>query len=319
MSNQTTFVAALMATTLLAGGIAAAAEHAEHQGAVAAQLTKTEQDFGKLSADGARAYQEMALTRVAIFEGNTGEAKKLVGEAEAALNKAKGDDANFIKADDSVAKAPGAASQSASQGKDWLPVNGVISLDEDYTANPTKTNAVAEANEHLRKGYRKAAVEKLKLADVGMSVVQALLPLQQTITNVHQASTLIDQGKFYEGSQELRKVQASARYEVATYIAGSGGKVTYSHMADLKGPQAGQQTATQTPIVTANGPEPYSAPDPQYAPMTSEPVFHAPAPSHVSLSDNQTVQGPAAGPEPYSAPVPQYKPMTSEPVFQQTK
>ena len=52
--------------------------------------------------------------------------------------------------------------------------------------------------------------------------------------------------------------------------------------------------------------------------MTSEPVFHAPTPSHVSLTDGQTAQGPAAGPEPYSAPDPQYKPMTHEPVFHQT-
>ena len=70
----------------------------------------------------------------------------------------------------------------------------------------------------------------------------------------------------------------------------------------------------------AQGPEPYSAPTPQYAPMTSEPLVQktttAPAPV---LTDNGTTNGPAAGPEPYSAPTPSYQPMTSEPVLQPEK
>ena len=263
----------------------------------------------------------MALTRLAIFDGHPDQAKKLVDEADSALSKAKGDNAVFIKADTALAKAPGSTDQTAPQAKQWLPVDGVVTLTEDYSANPAKTKAVAEANEHLRKGDRQAAIEKLKVADVGMSVVQAVLPLQPTIADVHQAATLIDQGKFYEGSQELRKVQASARFDVATYVAGSGGKVTYSHMTDVKSVAAAQHAPGQQPANTAmaNGPEPYNAPDPQYKQMTSEPKFQAPPPSHVSLTDGQTVQGPAAGPEPYSAPDPQYQPMTHEPVFHQPK
>ena len=233
-------------TTLLASGIAvAASEQHQQDNAASGKLTKTEQDFGKLSADGARAFQDLALTRLAIFEGHADQAKKLAGEADAALNKAKGDEATFIKADSSLSAPPQAAGQSATPAKEWLPVDGVISLDEDYSASPAKAKAVAEANEHLRKGDRKAAIEKLKLADVGMSVVQEILPLRQTIADVHQAATLIDQGKFYEGSQALRKVQASARFDVATYVAGSGGKITYAHMSDAKALDAGQKAATQ--------------------------------------------------------------------------
>ena len=246
MSHQTTLLATLMATTLLASSIAvAASEQHQQDNAASGKLTKTEQDFGKLSADGARAFQDLALTRLAIFEGHADQAKKLAGEADAALNKAKGDEATFIKADSSLSAPPQAAGQSAAPAKEWLPVDGVISLDEDYSASPAKAKAVAEANEHLRKGDRKAAIEKLKLADVGMSVVQEILPLRQTIADVHQAATLIDQGKFYESSQALRKVQASARFDVATYIAGSGGKITYAHMSDAKALDAGQKAATQ--------------------------------------------------------------------------
>ena len=39
-------------------------------------------------------------------------------------------------------------------------------IDEDYTADQTKSAAVADANKSLKKGDRKAAMDKLKLADM---------------------------------------------------------------------------------------------------------------------------------------------------------
>ena len=218
-----------------------------------------------------------------------------------------------MQAERSLATEPGAKpTQDAAQSTLWLPVDGVISLDEDYTASPAKTKAVAEANEHLHKGDRKAAMEKLKLADVGMSIVQEVVPLQQTITDVHQAATLMNAGKYFEGSQALRNIQSSARFEVATYVSGAHGKAVYSKASDL----GKSSPAHASAAVTANGPEPYAAPDPQYKPMTSEPVLQTTKAAPVALTDGTPVDGPAAGPEPYSAPTPQYTPMTSEPVIQ---
>ena len=71
--------------------------------------------------------------------------------------------------------------------------------------------------------------------------------------------------------------------------------------------------------VSANGPEPYSGPDPQYAPMKSEPLLQKSQAEPASLTAGQQIDGPAAGPEPYSAPDPQYKPMTHEPLLQKTE
>ena len=66
----------------------------------------------------------------------------------------------------------------------------------------------------------------------------------------------------------------------------------------------------------AAGPQPYTAADPVYSPMTKEPVIKTPAPDNISLGSAADIKGPAAGPEPYSAADPVYPPMGKEPVFQ---
>ena len=52
----------------------------------------------------------------------------------------------------------------------WLPVDGSITINEDYTAIPAKTAAVADANKSLESGDRKGAMEKLKLADMNVEI-----------------------------------------------------------------------------------------------------------------------------------------------------
>ena len=241
MIETKTLAAALLATTFLTAGVALAADQAMKP--AAGQETKLEKDAGKLSADGARAYNDLALTRLAIFDGRTADAKKFVDEADASFDKAKTDDSVFMKAEadfkspDSAAAADktaptdkatendpesaNAAKQEksakiydATTPKRWLPVDADMSVDEDFTANPKKAAAVADANKSLAKGDKQGAMGKLKLADVNMTYVMAVVPLDQTIADVHQAAQLVDSGKYYEASQMLRQVQDSTRYDV---------------------------------------------------------------------------------------------------------
>lgn len=331
MANKT-LVAALTATTFLVSGVAMAADQGStggaSQGKTSAALTNAEQDFGKVSHQGSRAYQDMALTRLAIFEGQTAQAKKLVAEADGALTKAKSEDAALIKAEAALpgfkqaggmeAKAAGggapAGHDAAASSQAWLPVYSTISVGEDLKASPGKRKALDDANASLRKGDRKGAFERLKVADVGMKIVEAVLPLEQSINDVHQASALINDGKYFEGSQLLRKVEASARFNVSDYTEGANGRLVYSHVSDL-----GRSAGNDRQLASSDGPEPYSAPDPQYAPMKGEPTIQPAKPTTVSLTDGQKVGGPAAGPEPYAAQDPQYKPMGKEPVIHPSK
>ncbi len=235
--NRQALIVAMTATALIAAG-AARAENppTPDQQKMTPQQISADKDFGKLSADGAGGFQDLALARLAIYDGRIDDAKKFVTQADAAFNKAKTDETVFNKAESdlkppvdknaapskSAAVAePADASKAAQMEKPiaWLPVDGSIMIDEDYTASTSKTAAVADANKSLKGGDRKGALEKLKLADMKVVVVMAVLPVEQTIKKLDQAVAMINDGKYYEASQELRQVQASERFDVVEDVA----------------------------------------------------------------------------------------------------
>jgi YfdX protein len=239
-TNKQAFIATLLATTLFTAGAAwAASPQTPDQQKATPQQTAADKDFAKVSSEGFRAFQDMTLTRLAIFDGRVDDAKKFVKEADTALGKAKTDEAVFTKAEadlkppasttepasrpiapatNSANGAVPAGDKQADQMKKpiaWLPVDGAITINEDFAANPVKKAAVADANKSLKSGDRKAAMEKLKLADLSIDVAVAVIPLEQTITSVRQATDLINSGKYYEASQVLRQAQDSQRFDAA--------------------------------------------------------------------------------------------------------
>jgi hypothetical protein len=233
VNNQKAFIAALTAATLLTAGAAWAADQQKST----PQQISADKDFAKLSADGSRAFQDLMLTRMAIFDGRVDEAKEFVNNADAAFAKVRSDEAIFTKAEadlkpPTTKAAPtnksvttGAAPADIKQADQmkkpiaWLPVDGMITIIEDYTANPAKTAAVADANKSLKSGDRKGAMEKLKLADMNVEVTLAVIPLEQTINSVHQAVGLINDGKYYEASQVLRQAQDNERFDAINISA----------------------------------------------------------------------------------------------------
>jgi hypothetical protein len=247
MNNKKAFITALTATTFLTAGAAwAASQQMADQQKSTPQQTAADKDFGKLSADGSRAFEDLTLTRLAIYDGRIADAKKYVNEADTAFGKSKTDEAVFTKAQADLKmptsneasanknvsgaapmtnvegeKIPGASNgmpaEMADQKKPiaWLPIDGEITINEDYTTNPAKTAAVADANKSLKSGDRKSAMEKLKLADMKVDVTLAVIPLEQTIKYTHQAAGLINDNKYYEASQVLRQAQDNLRFDIA--------------------------------------------------------------------------------------------------------
>ncbi|MGX7706161.1 YfdX family protein [Methylobacterium sp. Gmos1] len=242
MSYRKSVAAALVAATFL-GGAAYAAEQAAKPAAMQETPAQKaiDQDVGKLSKDGAQAFRDMHLARIAIFDADPAQAKSLIGKAQAALAKAKTDDAVFTKAEADLktpadmaaapaapkdkAAADAAAAQPASKdaaAKDataagkvaWVPVDAQMTLGEDFVATPEKASAVTEANKSLAKGDQKGAIEKLKLAHVDVNFVMAVLPLDKTTADVNQAATLIGQGKYYEANAALKTAEDGMRFDV---------------------------------------------------------------------------------------------------------
>lgn len=250
MLTKKSLVAVLTLSTVLTSGAAFAQSPSASPQPGTQQQQAAEKDFGKLSKDGSKAFQDLALTRLAIFDGRTDDAKKYAGEADTSFAKAKTDETVFTKSEAELntpqpatgeqaggsgqaANGPAANNQNASAATSaasagqsanaktpiaWLPVDGEISIADTYTGDQKKAAAVADANKSLAKGDRKGALDKLTLADVDLAVILAVVPVQQTVSDVHQAVELIDGGKYYEASQLLRKVQDSARFDVANIV-----------------------------------------------------------------------------------------------------
>jgi hypothetical protein len=95
----------------------------------------------------------------------------------------------------------------------WIPVDGSLTLDEDYTATPDKAKGVATANEKLTKGQSKEAMEALKLAQINAIFVTALAPMDSTITGIDKAAQLVDSGQYYQANQALKGVEDGIRFD----------------------------------------------------------------------------------------------------------
>lgn len=236
MTYRKSLAAALVATTVL-GGAALAADQAVAPAAIheTAAQKAAGTEAGKLSKDGAQAFRDMHLARVAIFDADPSQAKDLIGKAQAALTKAKTDEAVFMKAEadlrspaDMHAAAKGATNKAAADAagqpaaKDkvaWLPVDAQLTLGEDFVATSEKAAAVTDANTSLRKGDKQAALQKLKLAGIDVNFTMAVLPLDKTTADVNQAATLIGQGKYYEANALLKTSEDRMRFDVVDAVA----------------------------------------------------------------------------------------------------
>ncbi|RZK84695.1 MAG: YfdX family protein, partial [Methylobacterium sp.] len=84
----------LLATVLTASVALGGAAYAADQAATPHE-TAIQNDVGKLSADGAKGFRDLHMARLAIFDADPAKARTLVGDAQAALAKAKVDESVF--------------------------------------------------------------------------------------------------------------------------------------------------------------------------------------------------------------------------------
>lgn len=191
----------------------------------AAQKT-ADQAFGKVSADGQNALRDIRVVRVDIFDGQIDRAKANIAKAISSLNKAQSDETVFTKAESDLkppAAMQGKATATASTSNttanasktpvEWLPVDGAMTLGEDYVATPEKSAGVKKANEKLTKGDQKGAIGELKLANVDVDFLIEVAPLKATMSGVKQASDELNAGKYYEANQSLKSVEDGMRFD----------------------------------------------------------------------------------------------------------
>ncbi len=223
---------ALVAATTI-GCAALAAEDAPKP--VSPGQQAADNDFGKLSSDGMKAFGDLRMARLAIFNGETDKAKTLAQDAQTSLGKAKTDDTVFMKAESDLKPHPGAGQDGTAKAAPsttpvaWIPVDGVMTLGENYVETPRKAAGVAKADAQLKGGDSKKAMETLKLSNVDVNFVEEVAPLAATISGVDKAVQLLDQGHYFEANQALKSVQDGTRFEdVALKSGGKPGAAKHS-------------------------------------------------------------------------------------------
>ncbi|ECF3794722.1 YfdX family protein [Salmonella enterica subsp. enterica serovar Bareilly] len=167
-----------------------AAPHTAGSSPLTASQWRTVDNIAKI---GNEAMQDVQLARVSLFNGDTKSAKKLLSDAQQKINDDKTDWTKFIKKD----------KKTPVDGDNYIVINASMSISEDYQASDEKTKAIKNANEKLKKGDKKGAIETLKLAGITVVENEVLMPLKQTRTDIQKAIAFFDDGKYYQANLML--------------------------------------------------------------------------------------------------------------------
>ena len=169
--------------------------------------------FQALSTQGQKAFMDISVARLELFQGQAKKAVEHVHDAQQALKRAQSDNTAFMKAaSDLNAKDNTGKVDTSTKVTSWLPIWGDTVVQDSYMASPQKVKAVADANMKLKHGDAKGAAETLRLAGVDIDTAIALAPLKQTITDVDQAAQQLASDKYYEANLTLKKAQDEVRY-----------------------------------------------------------------------------------------------------------
>jgi hypothetical protein len=206
------FVAALVGTTMLASPIAVIAGTATADHVVtASKANPNAEKLMKLSEEGYIALRAVRGARIAIFNGDPAAAKTMVDDAVKLVGQAEKTAKDFV----------GRSNQSGTSeanAEEWIPVDGSITLGEDFTMTDKKKEGIAKANELLKKGKTSEAVAKLKETDIDVSYTRVMLPLNAAAQRLQKAQTLMNDDKFYEANLALKGVEESAVVDTVALI-----------------------------------------------------------------------------------------------------
>ncbi|EBT4809768.1 YfdX family protein [Salmonella enterica] len=142
---------------------------------------------------GNTAMQDVQLARIALFDGDTSGAKRLLNDAKRKINDDQTDWSKYIKKN----------KKTPIDGDGYVVINATMSVSEDYQASEAKNKAVRDANEKIKNGDKKGALEVLKLAGITVSESQVLMPLKATRNDIQKALDLFNEGKYYQSNLML--------------------------------------------------------------------------------------------------------------------
>ncbi|BCK75026.1 YfdX protein [Acetobacter aceti NBRC 14818] len=218
------------------------------QPAFAAPVTarQVDQDFGRLSQEGLRAFADVDVARRAIIGKDQKIATDALADANQTLTRATQDNRQFLKAENEL--HPAAAVPAGHPGKLpsataaadpvlWLPVLGQYVISSEEKQSPGQQQAITEANDLLKKGKAKAAAEGLEKAGVDVQFVLAIAPQQAFTADVYRASVLLEGGKTDEAVAALTEAQESLRFVSEDNVLGTATKKSTSSQPAPQNPE----------------------------------------------------------------------------------
>ncbi|HGA5678399.1 TPA: YfdX family protein [Salmonella enterica subsp. enterica serovar Chester] len=153
----------------------------------------------KISGQAWQAMRDVGMSRFALFNGQPQKAEKLASQAKKLLNDDSTDWSRYVKSDKTAPE----------KGDKYIRINSSITVAEDYLPSGPETDAITKANQKMKAGDKKGAIDALKLAGVSVIENQELIPLQQTRKDVNTALSLMSEGKYYQASLMLKSAQDS--------------------------------------------------------------------------------------------------------------
>lgn len=193
-----------IATTALTPMIARASQATDP--VVAATRSALARDELRLSQDAFNTMRGIRAARIAIFNGDTAGAAKLIDTAKLDIEKARGDD--------TVIRGKGGKEPAGN----WVPFDGQLLIDHEYVDSPEKAAHVKAGNDKLKQGKTDEALDELKLAAVDVGYTRLMMPLDETSAHVDKAAILMGQQKFYEANLELKAAEAGVDVETVMLV-----------------------------------------------------------------------------------------------------
>jgi hypothetical protein len=154
-------------------------------------------DTRKFSQAGHSAMMNIGDARLAIFNGDTKTALKLMESAKTFLVQAE---------KDSPAKL-----QS-------VPVDGQLALADDFMMTPEKKAHVDKANESFKKGDQATGLAELHQGAIDVNYTRWWLPMAPTETHLDKAISLANDSKYYEANLALKAIEDSVTVDSISLI-----------------------------------------------------------------------------------------------------
>lgn len=186
-----------------------AAEDAVPVKSALATPSPQDQAARQFSEAGHSAMLSIRNARIAIFNGDPKHATQMIESAKTFVEQAQKEAPTFELSSKETVSGRVVDTASESRKVQRVPVDGRITLADDFVMTPEKQVHAEKANEQLKKGDQAKALEELRLSAINVNYTRAWMPIESAEKHLDQAIKLANGGKYYQTNLELKAIEDS--------------------------------------------------------------------------------------------------------------